>query len=367
MNEVQLPTYEEIARDERQLGVLETPFKESLFVVGPPGSGKTVLAVQRAQMLADAGNSAVLITFNRMLRRLIAQLTEGRVNARTMHRFVSRHYRRQTASPVPSRKGDDYDYIWDGMFSKLQERGVTPGPVHTIVDEAQDLPRSFFRYLRDFVANTVTVFADEDQALRADRSTLRDIKVAGRFGDPILLTANHRNTPEIARVAEFFHAGDAPVPEVKRRPSGELPRLVAYRMGSATELIANWYSTRGGRVGVAVVRNPTGKDLYSRLRARLAGQRVQSYTNERKNENEIDLLAPGITILNVNSIKGQEFDTVFVMEIGVLLRRASEVNNRKMYMLCARARDNLFLMHEGDHLPAALLERLPGADILERP
>ncbi|MCY3827965.1 MAG: AAA family ATPase [Rhodospirillaceae bacterium] len=365
MNEVQLPTYEEIARDERQLGVLETPFEESLFVVGPPGSGKTVLAVQRAQMLADAGNSAVLITFNRMLRRLIAQLTEGQVQARTMHSFVSERYLDQVGARAPETAR--YVYDWNAMFETLESRGVTPGPMHVIVDEGQDLPSSLFRYLREFVATTVTVFADEDQALRADRSTLRDIKAAGRFGDPILLSANHRNTPEIARVAEFFHAGDAPVPEVKRRRSGELPRVAAYRMESATELIANWYSTRGGRVGVAVVRNPTGKEVCSRLRDRLSGQRVQSYTNEMKNEDEIDLLAPGITILNVDSIKGQEFDTVFVMEIGVLLRRASAVNNRKMYMICARARDNLFLMHEGDHLPAALLERLPGADILERP
>ena len=364
---MQLPTYEEIARDEAQLGVLEAPFDESLFVVGPPGSGKTVLAIQRAQMLSDASNSAALITFNRVLRRLIAQLTEGQVQARTMHSFVSHHYRRQAAAPVPSREGDDYDFIWDGMFSTLQERGVAPGSVHAIVDEAQDLPRSFFRYLRDFVANAVTVFADEDQALRPDRSTLRDIQAAGRFGNPILLSANHRNTPEIALVAEHFHAGDAPVPEVHRSSSGELPRLIPYHMASATELIANWQGTRGGRVGVAVVRNPTGEDLYFKLRGRLAGQRVQLYTSDRRNENEIDLLAPGITILNVNSIKGQEFDTVFVMEIGELLLQASEVNNRKMYMLCARARDNLILMHEGDRLPPALLERLPGADILERP
>ena len=42
-----------IARDEEQLDVYETPFDESLFVVGPPGSGKTVLAVHRAQMLVE--------------------------------------------------------------------------------------------------------------------------------------------------------------------------------------------------------------------------------------------------------------------------------------------------------------------------
>ena len=77
--------------------------------------------------------------------------------------------------------------------------------------------------------------------------------------------------------------------------------------------------------------------------------------------------APGITILNVQSIKGQEFDTVFIMEVDDLLREAGEANKRKMYMLCARARDNLFLMHNGDRLPRAVIEQLPGANVLEWP
>ena len=58
---MRLPTYDEIARDEKQLEALETPLDESLFAVGPPGSGKTVLAVRRAQMLARDGTTAVLI------------------------------------------------------------------------------------------------------------------------------------------------------------------------------------------------------------------------------------------------------------------------------------------------------------------
>ena len=55
------------------------------------------------------------------------------------------------------------------------------------------------------------------------------------------------------------------------------------------------------------------------------------------------------------------------MEMAELLLEASDVNKRKMYMLCARARDNLFLMHEGDRLPRWLLNQLPSADILEQP
>ena len=366
---MRLPTYDEIKSDEKQLEVYETLFDESLFVVGPPGSGKTVLAVRRAQMLASAGTPVVLITYNRMLRRLIAQLTEkdeeGRVHAQTMHQFVGDRYYDQAKAIAPSTA--PYVHAWKAMFATLKRRGVRPKPMHVIVDEGQDLPKGFFRYLRKFVATTYTVFADEDQALSDERSTLRDIKKAARLDDPVLLSANHRNTPEIARVAEYFHAGDAPVPAVQRPWSGEIPRVAPYRKERAARRIANWYETRGGRVGVAVVNNKTGRRLYGRLQERLAGQRVQFYTGKQKNEDDIDLLKPGVTVLNVQSIKGQEFDTVFVMEVGELLRGASEVNRRKMYMLCARARDSLFLVHDGDRLPRRLLERLPGADILERP
>ena len=363
---MRLPTYEEIARDEEQLDVYETPFDESLFVVGPPGSGKTVLAVHRAKMLAEADIAVVLITYNRMLRRLIAQVTEERIQARTMHKFVSDCYPAQANARAPTPA--PYIFDWNAMFATLDRLGVKPKPTHVIVDEGQDLPKEFFRYIREFVATTITVFADEDQALTDERSTLRDIKEAARLDDPVLLNANHRNTPEIARVAEYYHAGAAPVPEVIRPPSGDLPRVLMYRKDGAKNRIANWYSARGGRVGIVVVNNkPTGESLHSKLREQLPGQRVDFYTNNKKNEEDIDLLGPGITILNVQSIKGQEFDTVFVMESDELLREASEVNRRKMYMLCARARDNLILMHKGNRLPRALLEQLPGADILERP
>ncbi len=363
---MQLPTYDDIARDEEQLGVYETPIDTSLFVVGPPGSGKTVLAVHRSQILANADNTVILITYNRMLRRLVAQLTEERVQAQTMHKFVSASYPTQANTSVPQTEA--YSYDWHKMLAKLKHRGVTPQPIHVIVDEGQDLPTGFFQYLREFVANTVTVFADEDQAVTVERSTLLDIKKAARLDDPVLLRINHRNTPEIARVAEYFHVGHTPVPEVQRPRSGELPRVVLYDdEDDATRRIANWYKARGGRVGVAVVHNTTGEFVHSRLRTQLAGQRVEFYTSEKKNEDAIDLVGSGVTVLNVRSIKGQEFDSVFVMEIDELLLQMNEVNKRKMYMLCARARDNLILMYEGNRLPCALLEQLPSADILERP
>ena len=361
---LRLPTYDEVARVPQQLDVYETRFDKSLFVVGPPGSGKTVLAIHRARLMANAGKSVVLVTYNRMLRRLSTLLGEGGVQARTMHKFVSDHYRHRAKQQAP---GVSFSYDWNAMSTAMRSRRIQPDSTHLIVDEGQDLPKPFFRYAREFVATTMTVFADEDQALTEERSTLLDIKEAASLGDPVLLSGNHRNRPEVALVAEHFHVGGLPVPEVHREASGELPSIVLYgNLEQASERIANWQMTRGGRVGVVVDVNDTGLAMQTALRRRLPGRRVDFYSHRLRNEDAIDLLAPGVTVLNEKSIKGQEFDAVFVMEIERFLGRAGDAASRVMYMLCSRARDNLILMHEGNSLNS-LLSQLPGPDLLSRP
>ena len=292
---MQLPTYDEIARYGELLEVYERPFGESLFVVGPPGSGKTVLAVRRAQMVASANTSVVLITYSRMLRRLIAQLTVDEVQAKTMHQFVSTRYVRQTKAATPSTA--PYVYDWNAMFTTLERLGVKPDPTHVIVDEGQDLPKGFFRYLRDFGATTITVFADEDQALSDNRCTPRDIKEAARLDDPLLLSANHRNTPEIARVAEHFHAGDAPAAEVHRAPSGELPRVVLYRENGATARIANWYKARGGPCRRCRSQQQYGQDSVFAAAQRTRGKTCSILHKREEKRGRDRSLGIGITVL----------------------------------------------------------------------
>ena len=90
---MRLPTWDELQRVPEQRDVREYPLDQSLFVVGPPGSGKTVLAIYRAQMAATlasdkAGPSVAIVTFNRMLRRLLDMLKEADLCVRTMHSFV---------------------------------------------------------------------------------------------------------------------------------------------------------------------------------------------------------------------------------------------------------------------------------------
>ena len=253
------------------------------------------------------------------------------------------------------------------MLDHLQQIQSPPGDMRLVVDEGQSLPEGFFVYVSRHVSRTMAVFADDDQALGDLRTTLEQIKNAAELDDPVILKENHRNAPEVAAVAEHFHRGRLPAAEVRRRQTGELPRLINSPNNAATaDLVSNWCRTRGGSVGVIVDGNETGDNLSRELAARLPQSRIDIYTHQRGNEDEINVLDDGVTILNMKSVKGQEFDSVFILELERFIPFANDVERRAMYMMCTRARDNLFLVHGPEPLSRQAAQSLPGPDVLER-
>ncbi len=365
---MRLPTWEELASVEEQLNVLECPLDQSLFVVGPPGSGKTVLAVRRAQMVAEAQPDVLVVTYNRMLRRLVALMIDGSIEAQTMQRFVWYDYYDRIGEWPPCDTRDSFAYIWPTMMARMKRGQIRPNRPHLVVDEGQDLPPEFFEYASRYVARTMTVFADEDQALKRECTTLEQIKQATGLDDPAMLSQNHRNTPEVSRLAEHFHSGRLPAAAVHRPTSGELPRLIwSENIKSTMTTISNWYQNTGGSIGIIIDRNNMGQALRDGLTHRLPGVRVDIYTHNQQNEDTINVLKDGITVVNKGSAKGLEFATVFIVELDQFVPCTNDMERRAMYMMCTRARDNLFLVYGPGDLTTMAVAALPGTDVLERP
>ncbi len=376
---MRLPTWEDLESVDEQLDVLEWPLDEALFVAGPPGSGKTVLAVRRAQMVAESEPDAVMLTYNRMLRRLMKLLSEQSRMAQadetpafpgsiaTVQSYVWRDYLERTRSKPPTSPDDPFAYIWSEMLHILEQGENAPNRSHLIVDEGQDLAEGFFEYASHYISETMSVFADDDQALANQRTTLEQIKRAANLPDPIILTQNHRNTPQIASLAEHFHAGRLPAAAVRRSFSGEVPRLVEHAsLDTIAHRVSNSMQTQGGSIGVVVDQNETGKLLLHPLREQLPQHRVEFYTNSLRNEDQINVLEDGVTVLNKESVKGQEFDTVFILELHRFLPCTTDSEKRGMYMMCSRARDNLWLIAgPNGRLTKGASDALPGPKILE--
>ena len=378
---MRLPTWGELT--EEQLDVLDTPLNQSLLVTGPPGSGKTVHAIRRARMVANSAKPgqprAALITFNRLLRRLM-RLVTGRedpveIDINTMHSFVANEYRRRLKTEPPLlpqtlHSPNFRPYDWDAMHAELTKSRCTPDRPHLVIDEGQDLPKGFYMFAARHVAFTITIFADDDQTLTSECSSLEEIREAAELSDCewVCLKENHRSRPEVARLAEHFHHGRLPAASVRRSSGSELPALIQFPdYAAAATMVSNWYRNRGGSLGVIVHRKMDVDKVRNEIKGQLGDVRVDFYHSESNNEEVICQLDPGITVLTSRSAKGQEFDAVFLLNLEEFIPCRDTAARRMMYMLCTRARDHLILGYGPGGLSAAAIAALPDAAILARP
>ena len=362
---MKLPKLDDLV--EEQLLVYEHDPNEHLFVAGPPGSGKTSLAVLRARYLYELGVQPVLVTRNKMLATLASQLYGVGLETQTMSKFVTTTYRDRITGPTPQTAS--YVYDWDAIIKSFTAANIKPELGHLVIDEGQNLPAGFFQWAVQFGAKTVTVFADEDQTTDVLRASLQNIVSAG-MPQPIRLTANHRNTLEIAEVAEHFHRSSILPPGVVRRGrGGEVPKLLRCRSwAELAALVAARFQNRAQAIGVIVYRREEVTEVQRLLIAALPeGSRVDAYRGDASaTVDSIRLLDKGITVLSSESAIGLEFDTVYLQDLDRSLPCGAVEDYRRMYMLCARARDSLILVDGPDALSAVQVAGLPDKDKLAR-
>ncbi|MFF5856861.1 AAA family ATPase [Streptomyces sp. NPDC012751] len=234
---------------DRQDVLASLPFDGHHLVTGPPGSGKNILAVQRAVLLALTGEPVAQLTRSNLLRQslepLVAALgTEVGVDVSTVHRWLHAWRRALTSRPVP--QTDDGWFDWAAVFRVAASRTHGTGPL-LVIDEGQDLPLDFYRLCR-LIGTRTTVFADECQRITDTQSTLAEIGSLLTSPNRHDLTAIHRTTRQVAALAARFHVGGAP-PALPER-EGPTPPLRRY--GSAQWVAAHVAEYAGTLTGESV-------------------------------------------------------------------------------------------------------------------
>jgi len=350
---VRLPTYQDLSKEQDKINNL--PLEASHVVVGPPGTGKTVMALYRAQMLSEEGAKAVLLMYSRLLSQYTQSAVEelnieGKV--KTFHAwfggFWLRHYRTRSPQVEP------YKFDWGEIIQTLLMRPLKPGTLpHLIVDEGQDLSREFFALARH-VSRHITVFCDENQRLTEENTTVEEIQRALCVERVHLLTRNYRNTKEIARLAAHFYTGlPSGIPKTPTR-SGEKPAMLKFgSLHETVEYIAR-YERNHDDLQIAVL-TPNNK-LRTKFVNRLVNKTVnpvQTFYSGCKEP--VDFDQAGITVVNYQSAKGLEFDTVFIPELQAMPYDFAKPETKMMfYVLLSRAREELYLTYSGGERPACL-------------
>jgi DNA helicase II / ATP-dependent DNA helicase PcrA len=378
---VRLPNEAQLSREQKE--VCFAPTAGTILVTGPPGSGKTVVAIFRQNALRKKKQSVQTLVYSKVLSRYTD------INS-TFYAWLSKWWKGATGKNFPS-VGSGRDRRYDFLAAVALATGEAQSALstkgnwgHLILDEAQDYSPNAHKFLHivavasfaDRPKNeqpSITILADENQRLHGENSDLKNILDAHYLrpeDDVYELRRNYRNTKEIAAFAAKFYTGlptGVPEPPTER---GDPPRLVVtHSLDDAIRRIVLFAKTRPKEDhGVLVYYEQTRSKVFNKLAHQLKGANltVQTYTSQWNHEhNDASKLrfdgGGSVTVLCFASAKGLEFDAVFLPEIQTVPMHEDNVLNTKMnlYVMTSRARKNLFLFISDATRGSPIWEILP--------
>ena len=204
-----MPNSRQISDEQEEIYV-EAPTDGFIMVIGPPGTGKTVIAFLRAQMLKRKKRAVTVVMFNKVLQRYTSNITD--TSSSTLHSWAYHWWKKnkiettdnsnndrvyldcpfaekdeakalgakwskstrkwyvlknifdssgdtfskwpQTQIETQQTKNTDlpkittFQYDWNTMLEAVLQQPLTSDWGHLIIDEAQDFPKDMFTFLR---------------------------------------------------------------------------------------------------------------------------------------------------------------------------------------------------------------------------
>jgi DNA helicase II / ATP-dependent DNA helicase PcrA len=366
----ELPGIHDLTKDQERARAL--PKAGCHLIIGGPGTGKSVIALMRARRYHE-DNDYMFLVFNRMLHGASLQLIGNQLIGNTWQRWFHKLYRAVFGEDIP-KTGIDGEFRpidWESVLNRIAGADQIPPPERPflIIDEGQDMPPKFYHALVNLGFENFFVVADQNQQITQDNCSRRDLENILDI-DPnevIELKENFRNPYPVARLAREFYTGDpaSPPPQLpKAKPSVETPLLVEYGQnceldfpGVVTRILKRADLDPRKLIGVITPNNILRERYLKALRETETSldngsPRIETYAAGQNVDVAFD--EGGIVVINAQSCKGLEFDTVFLADIHEHFcnHRDLDTAKKRFYVMAARAKERVILLKEaGKHCP----------------
>jgi hypothetical protein len=341
--EIRTPLGIELEKEDEKLVELTEQQFRALSILGShkrvaigscAGSGKTMLAIQKARQYADLGMSVLLVCFNIALAEDL-RLRLPDLEVYHFHGLCGEAARQAGCTVRPARDEELYDEV---LPEALLEAAGTLGRIYDaiIVDEGQDFQENYWIALESLLKEDgyLYIFYDNNQNLYGG---------TGDFGGlisipPFILNQNCRNTKAIHDMVAKFH--NNPQSLVCFGPDGRIPETIHFsgendQIRQLQKIVQKLIIEEHISNQDIVILTPRGEKNTKLVPGLKLG--IFSITNQPPNH------PSKIQVTSVYKFKGLERRVVILTEID---HRANTNRDMLMYVGCSRARTHLIILTE---------------------
>ena len=384
----QLPGIQDLSKEQEDARAL--PMEGQHLIVGGPGTGKSILALLRARRLAQEDVKYVFLVYNQLLNESSKQLLGGELVSKQWQSWFINFYWKifnESIPKLPPVGNSNWQEIdWEKVLDKLSHVEPEQRDITLLVDEGQDMPPEFYQALVNLGFENFFVMADQNQKIvdglnsnRGDIANNLGIKDFENDTDVVELITNHRNKYAVARLAREFYTEDpaSPPPTLPPMPMRpvKIPLCYEYDVQDFGGLIRRIMKTAdrdpSKLIGILTYNNEDRKKYVEALQSCLVNLDnpkpiINTFSTYERNDVNFD--QGGILVINAQTCKGLEFDTVFVADICSFICNERNIDNvkRLFYVMVARAIDRVILLKlRGKYCPVDSILPVDEA-ILER-
>lgn len=317
--------------DDDQIRVLTATLDKSCIVSGCAGSGKSVLALIKAQRIQkEKGANYQIIVYT---KALCNYMNSGR-------------------QALGLSKNFEYHYRWKNKLD-------CPSSDYVIVDEIQDFTEE---EIMDFLTATKKnffFFGDTAQSIYEGlKATIPVEEITDLVPStshikvkPFELYRNYRLPIPVAKVVQYVGVGlDTFVESTYKSKENELPRFIQYDSKSEQlEAIHDIIQSRNQTdVGILLPHNNTVKFVADKL-TELGGNYEMKYSDKMdwtNSQENLDFDSTNPKVMTYHSAKGLQFETVYLPYIENF--SGEEKDRKALYVAMTRTYRNLYVMYCGE-------------------
>lgn len=319
---------DEESLDDDQLDLIDTTIDQSMLVTGCAGSGKSVIAMHKAEQIAKEGNSVILISLTRSLNSFMQ--TGRNCNS---YQFYHYHY---------------WKYI--GM----------PSADYIIVDEIQDFEREEIQEFIEAAGKHYFFFGDSAQSIynHFGKKTLTIEEIADMTGlVPLKLYNNYRLPRNVAKITQDYVGVNVMQYEEKvyKNKEKELPHFIHFETidEQINKIVEISNSNPEMSIGVLLPSNQQVIEVCEKLKSQEFDYEFKFKTEaqDKRAQGELHFTNNLPKVMTYHSAKGLQFDIVIIP----MFEGAYNEDTRKaLYVAMTRTMHQLYLMYNTPNLESPL-------------